>query len=153
MSADDKEPSHEDATEQGSEIPVDYLFVGAAIFLGLAFIKPLFLIVSLILVWLGVTSHFKKTGAGFMKRNLFAALAAFATSFFIIVVSPTSSDATRSPAASSVRDSDDFQICVDKGVLYFREIGSYPYLTQAPNQGRRAEDVAAERCERSTKAF
>lgn len=44
-------------------------------------------------------------------------------------------------------------LCTDKGVAYFKEIGSYPTLSTAPNTGRRAEDVARERCERTTGAF
>ena len=43
--------------------------------------------------------------------------------------------------------------CVARGVAYFKEIGSYPTLTAPPNAGRRAEDVARERCERTTTAF
>lgn len=43
--------------------------------------------------------------------------------------------------------------CVERGVAYFKEIGSYPTLTTAPNAGRSADDVAVERCNRSTQAF
>lgn len=43
--------------------------------------------------------------------------------------------------------------CVERGVDYFKEIGSYPTLTSKPNEGRKAEDVARERCERRTSAF
>lgn len=43
--------------------------------------------------------------------------------------------------------------CVARGVAYYKEIGSYPTLQSAPNTGRRAEDVARERCERTTTAF
>lgn len=43
--------------------------------------------------------------------------------------------------------------CVNRGIAYFREIGSYPTLGSAPNAGRRAEDVARERCNRTTLAF
>ena len=43
--------------------------------------------------------------------------------------------------------------CVNKGIAYFKEIGSYPKLYSYPNAGRRAEDVAIERCNRSTSAF
>jgi hypothetical protein len=49
--------------------------------------------------------------------------------------------------ANSVED------CVKRGVAYFKEIGSYPTLTAAPNRGRRAEVVARERCMRTTTAF
>jgi hypothetical protein len=43
--------------------------------------------------------------------------------------------------------------CVERGVEYFKEIGSYPTLSSAPNKGRNAEDVALERCNRTTTAF
>ena len=45
------------------------------------------------------------------------------------------------------------QACVERGVAYFKEAGAYPTLTTAPNRGRRAEDVALERCRRTTTAF
>jgi hypothetical protein len=43
--------------------------------------------------------------------------------------------------------------CVNRGVAYFKEMGSYPTLKSAPNAGRNAEDVARERCNRTTTAF
>jgi hypothetical protein len=43
--------------------------------------------------------------------------------------------------------------CVARGVSYFKEVGSYPTLKSAPNSGRRAEDIALERCNRTTTAF
>ncbi|XYJ12536.1 hypothetical protein ACSUZJ_11280 [Telluria sp. B2] len=43
--------------------------------------------------------------------------------------------------------------CTERGVAYFKEIGSYPTLTSAPNAGRAAEDVAMERCQRTLTAF
>jgi hypothetical protein len=39
--------------------------------------------------------------------------------------------------------------CVEKGVAYFKDIGSYPNLST----GRDARSVALERCSRTTKAF
>lgn len=39
--------------------------------------------------------------------------------------------------------------CVDRGIVYFNEIGSYPRLSD----GRSASSVARERCERSSSAF
>jgi len=45
------------------------------------------------------------------------------------------------------------EACVSRGVAYFKEVGSYPTLKSAPNTGRRAEDVARERCNRTTTAF
>ena len=46
-----------------------------------------------------------------------------------------------------------FSLCVDRGVSYFKEIGSYPKLSSKPNIGRSAESVAIERCNRTTTAF
>lgn len=43
--------------------------------------------------------------------------------------------------------------CITRGVAYFKEVGSYPTLSSAPNKGRKAEDVARERCNRTTTAF
>jgi hypothetical protein len=45
------------------------------------------------------------------------------------------------------------QACVDRGVSYFKEIGSYPTLQSSLYAGRSAEDVANERCNRTTTAF
>lgn len=42
------------------------------------------------------------------------------------------------------------EACVSRGVAYFKEIGSYPNLSSAPNAGRSAEAVARERCNRTT---
>lgn len=43
--------------------------------------------------------------------------------------------------------------CIERGIAYFKETGSYPTLSSAPNTGRAAEDVAKERCERAPTAF
>ena len=43
--------------------------------------------------------------------------------------------------------------CVERGVSYYKEIGSYPTLTAAPNTGRDADTVVLERCRRSFRAF
>jgi hypothetical protein len=43
--------------------------------------------------------------------------------------------------------------CIQRGVTYFKEIGSYPTLLTEPNVGRSAESVAVERCNRTTTAF
>jgi hypothetical protein len=50
-------------------------------------------------------------------------------------------------------DQEDIDACVRRGVEYFKEIGSYPTLQSSPNTGRAAEDVAIERCNRTTTAF
>jgi hypothetical protein len=43
--------------------------------------------------------------------------------------------------------------CVENGIAYYKEIGSYPTLTSAGMEGRLAKDVAAEKCSRSALAF
>jgi hypothetical protein len=50
-------------------------------------------------------------------------------------------------------DQKDVDACVERGVKYFKEIGSYPTLQASSNQGRLARDVAVERCNRTTTAF
>lgn len=45
------------------------------------------------------------------------------------------------------------QECTERGVAYFKEIGSYPRLSSYPDAGRTAEEVALERCKRTTTAF
>lgn len=45
------------------------------------------------------------------------------------------------------------EACIEKGIAYFKEMGSYPALQAAPNKGRSAEDVARERCQRTPTAF
>ena len=47
----------------------------------------------------------------------------------------------------------EYEACVDRGVAYFKSVGSYPTLQSYPNKGRQAEDVAAERCKRTVTAF
>lgn len=48
---------------------------------------------------------------------------------------------------------DPIKACIKRGEAYFREIRSYPTLKSAPNAGRSAEEVATERCQRTTTAF
>lgn len=50
-------------------------------------------------------------------------------------------------------DQEEIDACVRRGVEYFKEIRSYPTLHSSPNTGRSAEDVAIERCNRTTTAF
>lgn len=50
-------------------------------------------------------------------------------------------------------DSGDINACVARGISYYKEIGSYPLLQTDPNKGRKAEDVARERCQRTNTAF
>lgn len=56
----------------------------------------------------------------------------------------------RSVSAGAV---DPVTACAQRGVAYFKEIGSYPTLQSAPDAGRAADDVALERCRRTTTAF
>lgn len=48
---------------------------------------------------------------------------------------------------------DSVAACTERGVAYFKAIGSYPTLSSAPNAGRSAREVAAERCGRTLTAF
>lgn len=70
--------------------------------------------------------------------------------FGVLAVSNT---LTRNDAPKSGRSSgaslSAFEACVDRGVNYFIEVGSFPYLSS----GKAAKDVALERCARSTSAF
>lgn len=56
-------------------------------------------------------------------------------------------------AGCSKEPSTDVIECVRRGVAYFKEIDSYPYLKSEPNAGRHADTVANERCARTTTAF
>lgn len=58
-----------------------------------------------------------------------------------------------SSSAPRVATKSDVELCIDRGVAYFKEIGSYPTLKSKPSAGQRAEDVAKERCNRTTTAF
>lgn len=52
-------------------------------------------------------------------------------------------------ADDSTTDAAEIAACVERGVTYYREIGSYPTLSD----GRDARRVAEERCRRTTTAF
>ena len=45
------------------------------------------------------------------------------------------------------------EACVSRGIAYFKENGSYPTLSSAPNTGRSADQVARKRCNRTTTAI
>jgi len=45
------------------------------------------------------------------------------------------------------------EACVVRGVAYFKEIGSHPIEWRPPATVLSAEDVARERCRRTTTAF
>lgn len=46
-----------------------------------------------------------------------------------------------------------YQECVDRGVRYYTEIGSFPVLRYWPNTGRSAVNVARESCQNSLHAY
>lgn len=52
-------------------------------------------------------------------------------------------------ASQAHADSDEVKKCIERGVAYFKEIGSFPTLSD----GRSALKVAQERCQRTTTAF
>jgi hypothetical protein len=70
---------------------------------------------------------------------------------FITIVWITVFSHSNDPAKSSPNP--EVEACVNKGVAYFKAIGSYPTLKSAPNIGRSSEVVARERCNRTTTAF
>lgn len=45
------------------------------------------------------------------------------------------------------------EACMKRGVAYYKQIGSYPTLSSAPNKGRKANDIVKYRCKRTTSAF
>ena len=63
---------------------------------------------------------------------------------FIVLIVPSSSK-----SESGADGSTSLNNCIARGIDYYREIGSYPYLTD----GRKAESVARERCGRTPSAF
>lgn len=75
-----------------------------------------------------------------MSRVTVFALLALGVAF--VVLNATNAEGRREIAA-----------CTDRGIAYFKEIGSYSTLSSDPDRGRIPEDVAAERCGRTTTAF
>ncbi len=67
----------------------------------------------------------------------------------VVLLSSCGSDGTSDNSSAT----SDIASCVERGVQYYKDIGSYPTLSSAPNAGRRAEDVVLERCSRTTTAF
>lgn len=66
---------------------------------------------------------------------------------FIIYIIVTKIVSCRQETASKNTEID---ACISRGVAYFKEVGAYPTLTTT---GENAEDVARERCNRTTTAF
>lgn len=71
-------------------------------------------------------------------RNVVAAL---------IVIASCNGGSINSSAAQATDDA--VAACIQRGIAYFKEIGSWPKLSD----GRDAAEVAAERCWRTTTAF
>ncbi len=64
----------------------------------------------------------------------------------------TSTEAHGSNTYSSQQSSNP-ESCVNRGINYYKSIGSYPYLKSEPYAGRSAESVAREKCSNSPLAF
>lgn len=82
-----------------------------------------------------------------------AALVALVVNFDLVRRVPAAPPA---PAAASVAEAavvpaggQSNGSCQERGVRYYQSIGSYPTLTAAPNQGRRADELIAEMCARA----
>jgi hypothetical protein len=75
----------------------------------------------------------------------------------VVLLGIVSCSDNRSAQTGSVpgrgRSDSEVEACVERGVQHFKDIGSYPTLSQPPNTGRSAEVVARERCNRTTTAF
>jgi hypothetical protein len=76
----------------------------------------------------------------------FVALCGTLTVVFALWATTTAHSQSRPPARTHAE-------CVQRGIAYFREIGSWPTLSAPPNRGRSAVEVAEERCRRSLAAF
>jgi uncharacterized paraquat-inducible protein A len=57
------------------------------------------------------------------------------------------------PRGSSAAHQQQVEACVARGVQYFKDVGSFPTLTAAPNKGKDAAVEARERCNRTLTAF
>ncbi|MGI9487765.1 MAG: hypothetical protein ACR2RF_18175 [Geminicoccaceae bacterium] len=69
--------------------------------------------------------------------------------FLVAILLSNREDRTKNTFVSADRSDDIIRKCYERGIAYFKEIGSYPTLSD----GRLAGDVAAERCGRSRHAF
>ncbi len=67
--------------------------------------------------------------------------------------SPSTSNTERTYTPARRGKSQEIAACTSRGIAYFQAIGSYPTLKTAPNTGRSADEVARERCNRTTTAF
>lgn len=52
-------------------------------------------------------------------------------------------------ALGSCKPSEEYEACVERGIRYYKEIGSFPRLST----GEKAEHAAKKRCRRSKHAF
>jgi hypothetical protein len=82
----------------------------------------------------------------FMMQDSVSALAYFG--FFYLVVSNFISCSENGRIKEQ-----EIEACTSRGIAYFKEVGSYPVLHYPPEAGRSAEEVAKERCNRTTTAF
>lgn len=115
------------------------LLISATISILLGYKYPTLFLLGSILTWVFIVKT--STNKNKFIKNLYG-FGGFAIVFLLgVFTGPKSYDTGAVDA------------CVKKGISYFIEIGSYPTLTQPPNTGRLAEDVARERCNNSVDAF
>lgn len=75
------------------------------------------------------------------------------TGLTVLSLTACGTDESESAVTEAADTSNEIAACAQRGVAYFKEIGSYPTLSSEPNVGRAAEDVALERCQSTTTAF
>jgi hypothetical protein len=93
------------------------------------------------LAWFFTARGMKSKGVGVISRHVIGAVAAMAAFLLLAVLGPKVEQGSTDTSVSGN--------CVDRGITYFREIGSYPTLSD----GRNAESVVRERCGRTATAF
>lgn len=91
-------------------------------------------------------------------ENIMRIIATILASLTLVACSQAPESETVEPTAAPVAQAateavDTVAACTKRGIAYFKEIGSYPTLSSAPNRGRSADEVAAERCNRTLTAF
>lgn len=68
------------------------------------------------------------------------------TLFAIFLLSACNNSSDNSTSAYSKSET---ELCIEKGIRYYQDIGSYPTLSN----GQKAEEAAREKCSRTTGAF
>lgn len=88
-------------------------------------------------------------------ENIMRIIGTILASLTLVACSQAPESETVEPIAAPVATEgvDTVAACTKRGIAYFKEIGSYPTLSSAPNRGRSADEVAAERCNRTLTAF